>query len=269
MKLSSGESCRFFERPILREAGGGLIRPGGLELTQRAIDLSALEPGSVILDMGCGTGATLRYLIESCGLCAFGVDLSTVLLAEGKGRNLPLARASGSHLPFADLAMDGVLAECSLSVMPDVEKALDECARVLKQDGMLLVHDVYARCPYDGASLRELPVRTCLAGAVSKEEWIERLEGRGFAVVVWEDHSQTLKLFAARLIFSHGSLESFWCGSQSGLEMEEGREIQRAVSSARPGYFLIVAKKIGPASRTDCHGHGVSAADEPCGAEDA
>jgi arsenite methyltransferase len=244
----SEEICRIFEEPVLRKAGDGLIRPGGLALTRRAIDLTALVPGSAVLDIGCGTGVTLRYLIESCGLRAFGIDLSAELLADGHGANLPLIRASGSQLPFADAAMDGVMAECSLSVMDDIEHALDECWRVLKHDGVLLLNDVYARSPKGGASLRGLPLRCCLTGAVSREEWLERLECRGFTVTLWEDHSQALKEFAARLIFSSGSLETFWCGSRSGREVEEGREIQRIVSSASPGYFLAVARKISPVS---------------------
>lgn len=246
----SGEICRIYEKPSLREAGDGLIRPGGLELTRKAVVMSALRPGSRLLDIGCGTGAALRYLVENCEFRAVGIDLSRVLLAEGQAKNpgLSLAQASGTRLPFADASMDAVLAECSLSVMEDVQKVLDECSRVLKREGSLLVHDVYARNPLGEAGLRGLPVKSCLTGAVSRKEWIERLEGRGFSVTFWEDHSRALKEFAARLILSHGPLETFWRRSMSTPEIEQGRQIQSAVSCARPGYFLAVAKKAGPLS---------------------
>ena len=255
---SVGEACRVYENEALREAGDGLIRPGGLELTRRAIAISGLALGSRVLDIGCGTGVTLSYLIESGGFRAVGIDLSMLLLAEGQGRNpgLPLARASGTHLPFADAAMDAILAECSLSVMEDVDKVLAECLRVLKPDGVLLVHDVYARNPHAGASLKGLPLRCCLTGAVSREEWIARLEGCGFGVTVWEDHTIALKEFAARLIFSCGSLQAFWCRSPGGAGTEDAREIQHAVSAAKPGYFLLMAEKRHGWTRMDTDGHG-------------
>ncbi len=244
--MRSSEICRVYENKALREEEGGLIRPGGLEMTQRAVTLSSLRPGSLVLDIGCGTGAAMDYLTGRCALRAFGIDLSSLLLAQGHEKNpgLPLARASGADLPFADASVDAVLAECSLSVMDNVEKVLYECSRVLKHEGFLLVQDVYARRPDCGEGLSGLPVRCCLTGAVSRQQWAGRLERSGFAVLFWEDHSLALKEFAARLIFSHGSLETLWRRSSSTPEIEKGREIQCAVSSAKPGYFLAVAKKI-------------------------
>ena len=252
--MMTGETCAY-ERSSFRLQENGPIRPGGLELTRKAVALSALCPGSLVLDIGCGTGAALSYMVKSCAFRAVGIDLSRVLLAEGRQKNpaLLLAGASGQQLPFADATMDAILAECSLSVMEDVEKVLKECSRVLKRHGLLLVHDVYARNPHVGAALRRLPVECCLSGAASRQEWIERLEGRGFEVAVWEDHSSALKEFAARLIFSHGSLETFRRASGSapnidgkmGLEAGlAGEQLLEAISSVKPGYFLAVAKKI-------------------------
>lgn len=243
--MKSSETCRLYEKPALREAGGGLIRPGGLELTMRAVALSGLCPGSLLLDIGCGTGAALRCLAETGKFRVVGIDLSSDLLAEGRRKNpeLSLSHASGAALPFADGSMDAVLAECSLSAMEDVEAALDGCARILKLGGLLLVHDVYARAPHGKTRLQGLPVKTCLTGAVSKDEWMARLESRGFTVTLWEDHSSALKEFAARLIFSCGSLEMFWNCSGSASEVERGRQTYHTVSSAKPGYFLALAKK--------------------------
>jgi ubiquinone/menaquinone biosynthesis C-methylase UbiE len=78
-------------------------------------------------------------------------------------------------LPFADASLDGILAECSLSVAADIDRVLRECFRVLKSEGLLLIQDVFARPPEGTAGLENLPVRCCLAGAVSREEWLARL----------------------------------------------------------------------------------------------
>ena len=243
----TSEMCRLYENRSLRERGGGLIRPGGLELTEKAVALSALKRGARLLDIGCGTGEALRYLIDRHGFRAVGIDPSLVLLSEGSAKNpgLSLAEASGTLLPFADRSMDAVLAECSLSVMSDPGKALDECFRVMESDGVLLAHDIYARNPFGATGLRGLPLKSCLTGAVSREDWIEKLEGCGFTVVHWEDQSRALKEFAARLIFEHGRLETFWGCSMGGPEREQGPRIQAAISAAKPGYFLAVARKAG------------------------
>jgi arsenite methyltransferase len=239
--------CRIYEQIGIRELGEGLIRPGGLALTQRTVALSSLRPGSLVLDIGCGTGATVQYLSDRCGFQVIGIDPSQALLREGHSRHscLPVMQAVGEHLPVADAAMDGVLAECSLSVMEDVDGALGECSRVLKHDGRLLVHDVYARNPAGVAEIRALPMECCLTGAVSREAWATRLGSCGFEIVLWEDHSLALKEFAARLVFCYGSMQEFWCHSRPGSRNVTAEEAHRAIVDARPGYFLLIARKTG------------------------
>jgi hypothetical protein len=108
---------------------------------------------------------------------------------------------------------------------------------------LLLIHDVFARHPEGTAGLGNLPGRCCLAGAVPQAEWLTRLTTHGFQVMLWEDHSAALKEFAARLIFTYGSLEAFWCRAADQARQTEAREIQAAVARARPGYFLLLAQK--------------------------
>ena len=244
-EMLSTESCRIYEEIGLRELQGGPIRPGGLALTQRAIALSGLPKGSRLLDIGCGAGATIRYLKDACGFDAFGMDPSSLLLAEGAAKHVRIAlvRGKGECIPFRDSVLAGVLAECSLSVTEKVEEVLGECWRVLKPGGLLIVNDVYARNPGGVAAVRTLPMECCLVGAVSRDEWASRMEGSGFQVKLWEDHSLALKEFAAQLVFSYGSLEAFWCRSRTGARQDEIRETQRVVARALPGYFLMIAQR--------------------------
>lgn len=259
------QKCRVYEQLGVSGLGDGLIRPGGLAMTERAVALSSLGPGSRMLDMGCGTGATLRYLVDRCGFRAVGIDPSLILLNEGRGggKNLPaapvrgghlphpasriqnpaVARARGEHLPFADACLDGILAECSLSVADNVSGVLGECRRILKVKGLLIIHDVYARNPDGVSAVGDLPLECCLTGAVSRDEWRARLDANGFELRLWEDHSKALKEFAARLIFSHGSMDEFWRRFGSRERKDDAKAIQHAVSKARPGYFLLIARK--------------------------
>lgn len=227
---------RVYEDPALLEALGGVLRPGGLALTDEALAACRLPQGARVLDVGCGAGGTVAHLRER-GLTAVGVDASAALLAAGRDRapGAPLARARGEHLPLGDGALDALLAECSLSLMPDVGAALAEFRRVLKPGGRLILADLYARSPDGPPRPRERQPLSCLRGALTRAEIQGHLAERGFELEVWQDRTDALKLLAARLILAGIPPARFWggdCGDAAG-----------ALAAVRPGYYWLVAAK--------------------------
>jgi ubiquinone/menaquinone biosynthesis C-methylase UbiE len=144
-------------------------------------------------------------------------------------------------LPIADDQFDTILAECSLSVMRNSDRALTEFWRVLRSSGYLILSDIYAR-NVDGVDvLQRLPLDSCLSGAISRAEIIDRVEAAGLKVALWEDHTKALNVFAAQLIWSNGSLQQFWCRATSRAD---AGDIQRAIAQSKPGYYLLIAQKI-------------------------
>ena len=132
----------------------GCMRPGGLALTQKALSRCSFLPGARVLDIGCGVGGTVEYLMEHHQLRALGIDPSLTILNHGHARNaaLPLIAADGKALPFSDATWDGVFAECSLSLVKDSRRMLGECFRVLRNEGWLVLSDVYLRESGGGGS---------------------------------------------------------------------------------------------------------------------
>jgi arsenite methyltransferase len=242
--MSDAGKCRVYERIAAGGVKGGFIRPGGVALTERALSLCAFPCGSRLLDVGCGTGATVEHLIGQHGFLAAGVDPSFPMISHGRARNplLPLVRAAGESLPFLDAQWDGILAECILSLTRDPDAALRECRRVLRRGGKLILSDVYVRNVGAIPELRALSLDICLTGALSHDELMVKLRNGGFVVLAWEDHSHALKHFAAQLILSQGSTQSFWCSLMDAGPLD-GSRIEQAVSRARFGYFLAVAEK--------------------------
>ena len=226
---------------MVEKAAGGVMRPGGLALTARAVDYCAFAPGADLVDVGCGTGITVEFLRDTYGLNAIGVDPSAVILERGRQRNpdLPLLQGSGEQLPLAAGTMDGIVVECALSVMADKQKALAEFNRILVPGGRLIVTDLYARAAAANGAMG-LPPTSCLAGMTTREDWFSELEDRGFAIELWEDHTPKLTEFVIRMIMEHGSLQPFWACE---CENSDSQMIQDAVKEARPGYFLLVGKK--------------------------
>jgi len=228
------------------------LRPGGLQLTKRALSYCRFSPGATLLDVGCGKGTTVKYLREQHGLKALGLDISSALWSGGYDKHgaPPLLRASGERLPFLPRTFDGVFAECSLSVIGNPSNAIKESHRVLQRGGLLVVTDLYARVPERLSDLRRLPMTCCLTGAFLRDELIAELAAVGFSMVLWEDHSYTLKHFAAQLIFSYGSLQQFWhlMGS-AALDVDQ---LNDAVATAKPGYFPAYCTKEGRVNETGC-----------------
>jgi ubiquinone/menaquinone biosynthesis C-methylase UbiE len=252
MTTAGNSACQpCYESGLVEKAGGGVMRPGGLALTARAVDYCAFAPSADLVDVGCGTGITVGFLRDTYGLNAIGIDPSTVILERGRQRNpdLPLLEGSGEQLPLAAGTIDGIVVECALSVMADKQKALAEFNRILVPGGKLIVTDLYARAA-TGTGAMGLRPTSCLAGMMTREDWFSELEDSGFTTELWEDHTPKLPEFVIRMIMEHGSLEPFWQG-----ECESGnpRMIQDAVKEARPGYFLLVGKKIRELAEGDKH----------------
>jgi arsenite methyltransferase len=241
--VSGDLGCRVYEQDAIRCVTGEAIRPGGLALTERVLAFLSPPTGARVLDVGCGAGASVDYLSDGHGLVALGLDPSALLTRSGRRRRpgLPLLQGQGERLPVADGEIDVILAECSLSVMADADRALAECRRVLRRGGALVVSDVYAREPALIPALRQLPVTCCLRGAVSYQEINARLQAHGFRILLWEDHSDVLKQLAVRIIMAHGSMARFWCRTSGGCA--DGSSIQQVIVQSKPGYFLLIAKK--------------------------
>ena len=243
MPLPAFGDTGLYETDLLDAATDGLMRPGGLELTARAINYGPLPPVARILDVGCGVGTSVAYLRHERGLDAIGVDVSSVVLERGLQRypHLPLVCGQAECLPFADESFDGVLCECSLSIMRERDKVLAEFLRVLRPEGRLMVSDLYARNP-KGPALAL--AGQCGAEFLVREKVFSEVEDGGFCVRLWEDHSDLLKQFLFSFIMKHGSLDCLWRGCQvEGEAGPESPDVARAVREVRAGYFLLIADK--------------------------
>lgn len=230
------------ESASLRAITGPSLRPGGFLLTERGLSLCGFAPGARIVDVGCGTGASVVYLREKLRFRALGIDVSGDLLPKGdsKGR-IPAIVARAEELPLTTASCDGVLCECVLSLVKEPGRAVKEFSRVLSIGGFLILSDMYDRVPGDGFSIGPTTEGGCTS-ALRSRAFIEKLLGdSGFGLRAWEDHSRYLKELAAQLILSNESLTEFHhlCGVfDSGCTSSSFSRI------TRPGYFLLVAQKM-------------------------
>jgi arsenite methyltransferase len=232
----------LYESPKIREVTGETIRPGGFDLTDRAVSRCGFFPGERILDAGCGSGATVERLTVRHGLRATGIDASRVLLARGAadGRARRLVAAVIPRIPFKPGVFGGVFCECVLSLIPDRKSALLQFHTVLKPGGFLVLTDIYARSDEPAGNPPVPGIHTCINGALPLAAISDLVTGAGFAIRLVEDHSALLRELSVRLIFEHGSLEAFW---ESWCAKETVSETRAAVNRLKPGYYLLIAQK--------------------------
>ena len=113
--------------------------------------LGRIEPGAVVLDLGCGAGTDLRIAAQMIGPAgrAIGVDMTTSMLevARASARemslgNVELHEALIETLPIEDESVDVVISNGVIDLVPDKDAVFDEVDRVLRPGGRLQVADV-------------------------------------------------------------------------------------------------------------------------------
>jgi demethylmenaquinone methyltransferase/2-methoxy-6-polyprenyl-1,4-benzoquinol methylase len=109
-----------------------------------------LPPGSLVLDLACGTGDLCRELAKR-GYRAVGVDRSAGMLAARPARDrsssggrpvAPLVRGDALCLPFGANSVHGIVCGFALRNFSSLKPFLVECARVLRPGGRVALLEV-------------------------------------------------------------------------------------------------------------------------------
>jgi ubiquinone/menaquinone biosynthesis C-methylase UbiE len=152
--------------------------------------VAELREGETVLDLGSGGGIDVILCakrVGSSGL-AYGLDMTDEMLALAQ-RNARDAGVTNVHflkgvieqIPLPADSVDVVISNCVINLSTDKPAVLTEIARVLKPGGRVGVSDVVAE---DRLSAEERAKRgsyvDCIAGALSKGEYIAGLEAAGF-----------------------------------------------------------------------------------------
>ncbi len=109
------------------------------EVVRRLVEDGGRTEGSRVLDVGCGTGNTLRALASLAGCRCWGVDPSAEMLAQAEARvpEAILRRGCAEHLEFPDAFFDLVTSTDVIHHVADRPAHYREAFRVLRPGGRL------------------------------------------------------------------------------------------------------------------------------------
>jgi len=127
---------------------------------ERAIELLDLKSGQTLFDVACGTGANFKHIkATDLDLEIYGTDFSEGMLRRGQllikknnWNNITLFQADARELTpdfikqkiKKNLRFDRVICVLGLSVVPKWEQVLDRMLNLLKENGKIVIVDVYA-----------------------------------------------------------------------------------------------------------------------------
>jgi arsenite methyltransferase len=157
------------------------------------VAVADLREGDTVLDLGSGGGIDVILSARRVGPTgtAFGLDMTDEMLALAQ-RNAAKAKVPNVHflkgvieqIPLPANSVDVVISNCVINLSVDKAAVLTEIARVLKPGGRVGVSDVVAEDRLSPAQRAERGSHVgCIAGALSKGEYIAGLEAAGFGEV--------------------------------------------------------------------------------------
>jgi ubiquinone/menaquinone biosynthesis C-methylase UbiE len=112
------------------------------------VEAARIEPGSDVLDVGCGTGGFTRAIAAAADARVTGLDESARFVEFAEQRPAPDAGdltwrvGDAARLPFANSSFDRVLLSLVLHQLPGPAAAVREAFRVLRKEGLVLVRTI-------------------------------------------------------------------------------------------------------------------------------
>jgi arsenite methyltransferase len=149
-----------------------------------------LRAGEKVLDLGSGGGIDVLLSARRVGSTGFvyGVDMTDEMLdlananrAKAGAENVEFLKGTIEDVPLPDASVDVVISNCVINLSTDKPAVLAEMFRVLTPGGRIGISDVVAEDNLTPAMRAERGSYVgCIAGALSKTEYLEGLAAVGF-----------------------------------------------------------------------------------------
>jgi ubiquinone/menaquinone biosynthesis C-methylase UbiE len=156
--------------------------------------LANLEEEDIVLDLGCGTGLyTMAIGWESDALMC-GMDPAVGMLGEAreKSRDVHWFNGIGEWLPVRDGLLDCIFSSQVWHHIQDKQGTADECCRVLKVDGTVVIRTIGHRQLHEKVVFRYFPEikQNQLDVYPSDVEFTSYFKNAGFSDVEFHEYTE-------------------------------------------------------------------------------
>lgn len=130
-------------------------RPLFLFDRKKAIDMLGVSEGDTVIDIACGTGMNIPYLLEK-KVRVIGVDYVSSMLQRAKEKHPSIQFIQSDVATFQiPEIIDAIICTYALSMIEEWQKAILNMKHMLKKDGRLVILDFH---PWQGAASMFYPI---------------------------------------------------------------------------------------------------------------
>jgi arsenite methyltransferase len=153
---------------------------------------SEVREGQVVLDLGSGAGIDILLAGKKVGPSgkAIGIDMTDEMIVRARENiaaaglsNVEVRKGIIEALPVEDASVDWVISNCVINLSPEKPRVFAEISRVLKPGGRMSVSDIVAEDLPEWVRQSADLYGSCVAGAISEEEYLNGLRAAGLTDV--------------------------------------------------------------------------------------
>ncbi len=176
---------------------------------------SEVRAGQTVLDLGSGAGIDILLAAQKVGPTGrvIGVDMTDEMIERARANieaaglaNVEVRKGLIEELPVDDSSVDWVISNCVINLSPEKERVFAEIARVLAPGGQLQVSDIVAEELPDWIRQNSEMYSSCVAGAISEDEYLAGLRGAGLEAVEVRE----------RLVYDREQIAAFASSDEAG-----------------------------------------------------
>ncbi len=207
------------------------------------VAFSELKDGETVMDLGSGGGFDCFIAAKAVGASGrvIGVDMTSQMIEKARDNaerggyeNVEFRLGEIEHLPAADGEVDAIISNCVINLVPNKRRAFAEAYRVLKPGGRITVSDMVLTREWPKGLQKTLTAITaCIAGAVTKDEYLAAIEAAGFAEIAVNGETDATAMLGGEGYFQE--LASQFGLSPEDIDAAKGLVVSIEVSAAKPG----------------------------------
>jgi ubiquinone/menaquinone biosynthesis C-methylase UbiE len=154
-------------------------------------EFAQIRPGDTVVDLGAGNDCFVaRSIVGETGR-VIGIDMTEEMISKSrenaqklKFANVEFRFGDIESMPIDNDAVDVVVSNCVMNLVPDKKKAFSETFRILKRGGHFSISDIVLKGELPDSLRKSAGLYAgCISGAQQMDEYLKTIKDAGFTNV--------------------------------------------------------------------------------------